>query len=55
MDIQPSKKHNISPYEVESRALKSEKFRTLCNMHRMDRYNQKKKKKNTQKKRIKNR
>ena len=54
MDIQPSKKYDISPYEVESRALKSEKFRTLCNMHRMDRYNQKKKKKYS-KKRFKNR
>ena len=52
MNIQPSKKYGISPDEVESRALKSEKFRTLFNMHRiektgkfnirMDRYDQKK-------------
>ena len=52
MNIQPSKKYGISPDEVESRALKSEKFRTLYNMHRiektgklnirMDRYDQKK-------------
>ena len=52
MNIQPSKKYGISPDEVESRALKSEKFRTLYNMPRiektgklnirMDRYDQKK-------------
>ena len=52
MNIQPRKKYGISPDEVESRAFKSEKFRTLYNMHRiektgklnirMDRYNQKK-------------
>ena len=34
MNIQPSKKYGISPGEVESRALKSEKFGTLYNMHR---------------------
>ena len=60
MNIHPSKKYGISPDEVESRTLKSEKFRTLFNMHRiektgklnirMDRYDQKK---NTQKKDLK--
>ena len=53
MNIQPSKKYGISPDKVESRTLKSEKFRTLYNMHRIeetrklnirtDRYDQKKK------------
>ena len=52
MNIQPSKKYGLSPKEVESRALKSERFRTLYNMHRiektdklnirMDRFDQKK-------------
>ena len=52
MNIQPSKKYGFSPEEVESRALTSERFRTLYNMHRiektyklnkrMDRYNRKK-------------
>ena len=52
MNIQPSKKYGFSPKEVESRALKSERFRTLYNMHRiektdkldkrMDRYDRKK-------------
>ena len=56
MNIQPSKKYGLSPEEVENRALKSERFRTLYNMHRiqktvklnirMDSYDQK----NTQKK-----
>ena len=67
MNIQPSKKYGISPDEVESRALKSEKFRTLFNMHRiektgkfnirMDRYDQKKilKKKKKTTRRFKNR
>ena len=32
MNIQQSKKYGISPDEVESRALKGEKFRTLYNM-----------------------
>ena len=51
MNIQPSKKYGFSPDEVESRALKSERFRTLYNVHRiertdklnkrMDRYDQK--------------
>ena len=53
MNIQPSKKYGISPDKVESRTLKSEKFRTLYNMNRIeetrklniriDRYDQKKK------------
>ena len=67
MNIQPSKKYGISPDEVESRALKSEKFRTLYNMPRiektgklnirMDRYDQKKilKKKKKTTRRFKNR
>ena len=52
MNIQPSKKYGLSPEEVESRALKSERFTTLYNMHRiektdklnirMDRFDQKK-------------
>ena len=33
MNIHPSKKYGISPDEVESRALKSEKFRTFFNIH----------------------
>ena len=36
MNIQPSKKYGISPDEVESRALENEKFRTLFNMHRIE-------------------
>ena len=36
MNIQPSKKYGISPDEVESHTLKSEKFRTLYNMHRIE-------------------
>ena len=60
MNIQPSKKYGISPDKVESRTLKSEKFRTLYNMHRIeetrklniriDRYDQKKKNSNKRKK-----
>ena len=63
MNIQPSRKYGLSPEEVESHALKSERFRTLYNMHRiektvklntrMDRYDQKKilkKKKKTKRK-----
>ena len=52
MNIQPSKKYGFSPKEVESRAIKSERFRTIYNMHRiektdklnmrMDRYDRKK-------------
>ena len=36
MNIQPSKKYELSPEEVESHALKSERFRTLYNMHRIE-------------------
>ena len=36
MNIQPSRKYGLSPEEVESRALKSERFRTLYNMHRIE-------------------
>ena len=36
MNIQPSKKYGLSPEEVESRALKSERFRTLYNVHRIE-------------------
>ena len=36
MNIQPSKKYGLSPKEVESHALKSERFRTLYNMHRIE-------------------
>ena len=52
MNIQPSKKYGFSPEEVESRGLKSGRFRALYNMHRiektdklnkrMDRYDRKK-------------
>ena len=52
MNIQPSKKYGFSPKEIESRAIKSKRFRTLSNMHRiektdklnmrMDRYDKKK-------------
>ena len=52
MNIQPSKKYGFSPEEIESRAIKSKRFRTLYNMHRiektdklnmrMDRYDRKK-------------
>ena len=36
MNIQPSKKYGFSPEEVESRAIKSERFRTFYNMHRIE-------------------
>ena len=52
MNIQTSKKYGFSPEEVEKRALESKKFRTVYNMHRLekmhklsqrqDRYNKKK-------------
>ena len=35
MNIQPSKKYGFSPEEVERRALESEKFRIVYNMHRL--------------------
>ena len=37
MNIQPSKKYGFSPEEVEKKALKNERFRTVYNMHRLDR------------------
>ena len=36
MNIQPSKKYGFSPEEVEKRALQSERFRTVYNMHRLE-------------------
>ena len=36
MNLQPSKKYGIPPDEVKSCALKSEKFRTLYNMQRIE-------------------
>ena len=36
MNIQPSKKYGFSPEEVENKALESEKFRTVYNMHRLE-------------------
>ena len=36
MNIQPSKKYGLSPEKVKSHALKSERFRTLYNMHRIE-------------------
>ena len=51
MNIRPSKKYGFSREEVEKRALESETFRTVYNMHRLekthklnlrqDRYNKK--------------
>ena len=35
MNILPSKKYGFSPEEVEKRALESERFRTVYNMHRL--------------------
>ena len=37
MNIKPSRKYGISPDTVENKALSSERFRTLFNMHRIDR------------------
>ena len=37
MKIKPSRKYGISPDTVENKALSSERFRTLFNMHRIDR------------------
>ena len=52
MNIRPSAKYGFSPEEVEKRALESERFKVLYNMHRLektnkinqrqDRYNKKK-------------
>ena len=36
MNIRPSKKYGFSPEEVEKRALESERFRTVYNMHRLE-------------------
>ena len=37
MNIKPSKKYGFSPDTIEDKALNSERFRTLFNMHRIDR------------------
>ena len=39
MNILPSKKYGFSPEEVEDRALKSARFRTVYNMHRLEKTN----------------
>ena len=39
MKILPSKKYGFSPEEVEDRALKSERFRTVYNKHRLEKTN----------------
>ena len=36
MNVWPSKKYGFSPEEIEKRALKSEIFRTVYNMHRLE-------------------
>ena len=36
INICPSKKYGFSPEEVEKRALESERFRTVYNMHRLE-------------------
>ena len=36
MNIQPSKKYGVSPEEVGKKALQSERFRTVYNMHRLE-------------------
>ena len=36
INIQPSKKYGFSPEEVEKRALQSERFRAVYNMHRLE-------------------
>ena len=36
MNIQSSKKYDFSPEEVEKKALQSERFRTVYNMHRLE-------------------
>ena len=40
MNIQPSKKYDFSPEEVESRALESERFRIVYNMQRLEKTDQ---------------
>ena len=37
MNIQPSKKYDFSPEEVEKNVLKNERFRTVYNIHRLER------------------
>ena len=37
MNIKPSNKYGFSPDTIEVKALNSERFRTLFNMHRIDR------------------
>ena len=39
MNILASKEYGFSPEEVEKRALESERFRTVYNMHRLDKTN----------------
>ena len=39
MNIQPSKKYKLAPKEIEQKALQSERFRALYNMHRLERTN----------------
>ena len=36
MNIQPSKKYGLSPEELEKKALQSERFRVVYNMHRLE-------------------
>ena len=36
MNIRPSAKYGSSPEEVEKRALESERFKVLYNMHRLE-------------------
>ena len=36
MNIQPSKKYGFSPEEVERKALESKRFRSVYNMHRLE-------------------
>ena len=36
MNIRPSKKQGFSPEEVETKALESERFRIVYNMHRLE-------------------
>ena len=40
MNIQPSKKYDFSPEEVERRALESERFRIVYNMQRLEKTDQ---------------
>ena len=39
MNIRPSAKYGFSPEEVEKRALESERFKVLYNMHRLEKTN----------------